>query len=261
MGDITTIGWTDRTFNPWIGCARVSRGCRFCYAETLTTRWAPGTDQWRRNGSRRITTDSNWRKPLKWNRDAQTAGQPLKTFCASLADVFEDHPALPEPRARLFALIEATPWLTWQLLTKRPENIARMVPWTGAWPVNVWVGASVEDQRAADIRLPILSALDGPRVRFVSAEPLVGPVTIAPELMPDWLIIGGESGPLGKVARMSPDWATDLLGTVRPAGVPVFFKQVGSRLAHERGMTGKGEAYNELPPLLRVREFPELVVA
>jgi len=175
MSDVTAIEWTDHTFNPWWGCSRVSPACRFCYADRDAQR--NGHQVWRRHGPRRMLSEANWQRPLRWNRDAERAGIPAKVFCASMADVFEDHPDVAAPRERLWGVIEATPWLTWQLLTKRPENIARMVPWGSEWPPHVWVGTSVENQRYADERIPVLvSAAVQARIRFLSCEPLLGPV-------------------------------------------------------------------------------------
>lgn len=99
MSDITKIEWTDHTFNPWWGCSRVSPACRFCYADRDARRY--GHDLWRRHGQRRMLSEKNWERPLKWNRDAERAGVPEKVFCASMADVFEDHPDLEESRKRL----------------------------------------------------------------------------------------------------------------------------------------------------------------
>jgi protein gp37 len=154
MTDITAIEWTDHTFNPWWGCSRVSPACRFCYADRDAQRY--GHQVWRRHRPRRMLSEANWQRPLRWNRDAQRARVPAKVFCASMADVFEDHPDVAAPRERLWGLIEATPWLIWQLLTKRLENISPMVPWGSEWPPHVWVGTSVENQRYADERIPVL---------------------------------------------------------------------------------------------------------
>ncbi|MEY5060411.1 MAG: hypothetical protein RIS45_332, partial [Planctomycetota bacterium] len=143
MGDVTGIQWTDHTFNPWMGCQRVSPGCERCYAETLvTTRlrlpvWGPP-----KTTERKRTAVANWRKPLAWDRAAAKAGKRARVFCASLADVFEDHPAVAPWRTELFALIEQTPHLDWQLLTKRPENLRKMLPtaWLESPRPNVWLG-------------------------------------------------------------------------------------------------------------------------
>ena len=98
MSDVTAIEWTDHTFNPWWGCSRVSPACRFCYADRDAQRY--GHQVWRRHGPRRMLSDANWQRPLRWNRDAERAGIPAKVFCASMADVFEDHPDVAAPRER-----------------------------------------------------------------------------------------------------------------------------------------------------------------
>lgn len=238
MGSMTEIGWCDCTFNGWIGCAKISRGCRFCYAESQERRWHPAqdgrrsADVWGRNATRRRTADSNWLKPRTWNKQAQAAGEPLRVFSASLADVFEDHPALPPWRADLFHLIEETPWLRWMLLTKRIDQVEAMTAevWGRDWPANVWLGTSVEGQPEADERLPILLNTEGPAERFVSAEPLLEPVVCTGHLNTaryplSLLIVGGESG--AKARPMHPDWPRSLRDQAAAADVPYHFKQWG----------------------------------
>lgn len=181
MGETTEIAWTDHTFNPWVGCSRVSPGCQNCYAEALDKRWSRG-EHWGKAAPRRVTSDANWRKPLKWNRDAEAAGRPALVFCASMADVFEDRPDLVAPRARLFDLIDQTPNLIWLLLTKRPENAARLVAY---WHDNVWVGTTAEDQARLNERLPYLLGIPA-AVRFLSCEPLLEHVAIGQRFLECW---------------------------------------------------------------------------
>ena len=217
----------------------MSEACQNCYAESLAHRY--GHDVWGKGGARRTFGEKHWNEPVRWNRKAQEAGEPALVFCASMADVFEDHPTWETERPRLWELVARTPWLTWQLLTKRPENISSMVPdaWyaPGAWPVNVWVGTTVESQRWADVRLPLLLKVPAP-VRFVSCEPLFGEVDLdlvglARELAggpvgqrgADWVIAGGESGP--KARPSHPDWFRSLRDQCAAAGVPFLFKQWG----------------------------------
>jgi protein gp37 len=293
VSDKTAISWTDATFNPWWGCSRVSPGCLRCYAETHAARFAPG--HWGKTGPRRLFGDAHWAEPLRWNRRAEQAGVPLKVFCASMADVFEDHEDLDAPRARLWELIEATPWLRWQLLTKRPENVIKMAPWDSVWPRQVWLGVSAEDQQRADERIPTL--LDVPAaVRFVSAEPLIGPVRLRSAwVVPDAIVCGQRprtseasaaiaavlratlrraradsgttapewidwliiGGESGNGARpMDLTWAHDLARQARAAGIAVWVKQLGSAAARELGVRGKGEQLDDLPADLRIREFP-----
>ncbi len=196
------------TFNPWWGCARVSPGCRFCYAERDARRY--GHQVWGRHGPRRLLSEANWRLPLRWDRDAERAGVPALVFCASMADVFEDHPQVVEPRQRLWRRIEDTPHLRWLLLTKRPENVPEMVPWATAWPEQVWLGTSVETQRYA------LQQADLGRaslVRFTLGESLWSPSGVG------WLLwfgpwVGGMSCCVGAAACRSSWWYSSFLWLV-----------------------------------------------
>jgi protein gp37 len=260
VGKDSAIEWTDHTFNPWWGCVRVSPGCENCYAETFSNRlgmhlWGPTTE-------RRMFEDKHWAEPLKWNKAAERAGKPAKVFCASMADVFEDHPRVVMARKRLFMLIEATPWLRWILLTKRAENIDRMIPpvWKEAgWPTNVWMLVSAEDQRRADQRVPLLLKT-GAHVKGVSYEPALGPIVFG-KWMPylQWVIIGGESG--NGARRFMTSWARFALAECQAWGVACFMKQFGA-LPYEgvspiRLLDKKhGGDMAEWPPDLRVREFP-----
>lgn len=277
MGKQTSIAWTHHTFNPAWGCAKVSPGCAHCYADAFSARY--GHDVWGySNGSRkplRQFGDKHWDEPLRWDREAREAGARRRVFCASMADVFEDHPDWPPLRERLWRLIEATPHLDWLLLTKRPENILRMVDpaWLAGFPRNVWVGTSVENQEYAEYRIPELLRVPA-RVRFLSCEPLLGPLDIA-KYLPDypgceacragdcpesdrlvrWVIVGGESGP--KARLMKAAWVDSLRRQCGRAGVPFFFKQTGSALARQMDLRHpKGEDPAEWPEAWRVQEFP-----
>lgn len=261
---LTKISWTHYTFNPWWGCSRISPGCVNCYADSTASRWGHN-DLWRRAGPRRKLSDRHWGTPLKWERDA-AAGDPRRlVFCASMADVFERHPN-PEiaamqagERARLWALIQRTPHLTWQLLTKRIENVPELVPWGDDWPTNVWLGVSVEDQRRADERLPQINAIRA-RVLFASVEPMLERVDLTP-----WLaqpgrpglhaaLVGGESD--AKARPFDLDWARDLRDQVARSDTKFFFKQLGTQTARQLGVRGKGENLADIPADLRIRELP-----
>lgn len=260
MSENSKIEWTDHTFNPWIGCTKVSPGCDHCYAETWAKRY--GTAEWGTGQPRHLTSESNWRQPLKWNREAAASGVRKRVFCASLADVFDNE--VPEEwRVRLWKLIYDTPHLDWLLLTKRIGNARHMLP-LGVFRegplANLWLGISVVNQQEADRDIPKLLALPV-RIRFLSMEPLLGPVDLSeingervldPECWGDcacdalygfdtgcrrnggdgsltrkidWVIVGGESG---KDARpMHPEWAQSLRDQCVTAGVPFFFKQWG----------------------------------
>jgi len=257
MSANSSIEWTDHTFNPWWGCSRVSPGCENCYAETLSARyghrvWGPA-----KTTPRRIFGPQHWAEPLKWNAAAVQAGVRKRVFCASMSDVFEDHPDVGEHRAALWRLIEQTPALDWLLLTKRPENIRKMLPasWLEDFRANVWLGTSVEDPRRARERIPLLVDVPG-AVRFLSCEPLVEALPNLPLAGIDWLIVGGESGPGAR--PMQPDWALDLRTQCKDAGVAFFFKQTGTALAAVWGISGKGgHDLVGVPRTLRIREFPK----
>jgi len=294
----TKIEWADYTFNHVIGCSKVSAGCANCYAEADFDK-RRGIAQWGPHGTRVMTTDSYWKKPLTWDRKAAKEGVRRRVFCASLADVFEDWQgnvrdskgnaalicdacgsinrgedgtefcqcsrykprmewaSMADVRRRLFDLICRTPNLDWMLLTKRPENALQMMVDAGLYASanpslpcpqpNLWIGTSVENQEAADERIPML--LNVPSVvRFLSCEPLLGPVDLASVKNPggenwsrinvlhrwtdgttstgiDWIIVGGESGPNAR--PMHPDWARSLRDQCHSAGVPFLFKQFG----------------------------------
>ena len=178
MGKDSGIEWTKHTFNPWSGCEKVSPGCAHCYAAALP----PGMRrhaEWGKDRPRVMASESYWSQPLAWDRAAKKVGERHRVFCASTADVFEAREDLDGARSRLFDLMYETPHLDWLLLTKRPEYaVAWWSRQTGqAWPTNAWIGTSVENQAAADERIPHLLRIPA-RVRFLSCEPLLGAVNL-----------------------------------------------------------------------------------
>lgn len=181
MGENTNIAWTHHTWNPWMGCQRVSPGCEHCYAETLVTGrlrlpvWGPP-----KTTGRKRTSAATWKLPMRWHRAALKAGVRQRVFVASLADVFEDHPDVASWRAEALAILAQCTALDVQLLTKRPENVRRMVPeaWLKDWPRHVWIGTTVEDQKRADERCSELLKVPA-AVRFLSCEPLLERVDLA----------------------------------------------------------------------------------
>lgn len=251
MGRKTGIDWTDHTFNPWWGCTKVSPACDNCYAEGVAHRF--GT-VWGAGQARRTFGDKHWREPELWDKAAALHGTPRRVFCASMADVFDNE--VPQAwRDRLWALIERTPNLRWQLLTKRIGNVAKMIPerWANGLPPNVWLGITVvnPEEYARDVwKLLAINCA----VHFLSMEPLLAQVDLAcvPRHEPgdgwtffdnpltgfrahkcggihgnkvDWVIVGGESG---KEARpMQADWVRAMRDQCLAAGVPFFFKQWG----------------------------------
>jgi protein gp37 len=240
MVENSKIEWTTHTFNPWVGCTKISAACDHCYAEGWAKRTG-GAALWQ--GERRRTTPQNWRKPLKWNAAAYASGVRPRVFCASLADVFDNQ--VPQQwRSDLWHLIAETPWLDWLLLTKRPQLIAGMPPdriWSG-WD-HVWLGTTVENATEANRRIPYLRATPA-RTRFLSCEPLLE--AIAPDLDGiDWLICGGESG--GGARDMDPAWACGLRDQCAANGTAFFMKQMARKAP--------------IPDDLLVRQFPRPTLA
>lgn len=280
----TTIEWTKRirygwhipgfTFNAWIGCEKVSQGCKNCYASVDTfarVSKSRGLPLWGPDSTRHKTSAANWKEPLRWAKKARKATEIVgfdvrpAVFAQSLSDTFEDRRDLDAWRRELFDLIGATPELDWILVTKRIDKVIEMVPasWLKAWPINVIVLASVENQEEADRRIPHLLRIPGKR--GLSVEPLLGPVDLAKayEVNPDnggtlayplevneggyhaidWIIVGGESGPNAR--PMHPDWVRSIREQCVAASVPFFFKQWGSYMPaikeefwHEYGFPG-----------------------
>lgn len=298
MSENTLIEWADHTFNPWEGCQKVGPGCDHCYAEARNARFGGGqAANWGPGAPRRRTSPANWRKPLAWNRQrfmechacgwrgalaAEVIGcgrcgstdnlgdARQRVFCASLADVF-DNEVDPAWRAALFRLIADTPNLDWLLLTKRIGNVPNMLGDYRTVPLlsNIWLGATVVNQAEADRDIPKLLAVPA-RVRFLSIEPMLGPISLSAipvggghghhEFDPvitgnvlqravpsdpsvHWVICGGESGP--KARPMHPDWARSLRDQCNAACVPFLFKQWGEwrePLEGERFDTTMGRA-------------------
>lgn len=266
MAANSKIEWCDHTFNPWIGCTKVSAACKNCYAEAMMDKRF-GRVKWGPQGHRARTSAANWRKPLAWNEqqwyECMSCGwrgsyseRPAvfrcpkcnslavnktrqRVFCASLADVFEDKPELAVWRYDLLNLIMETQNLIYLLLTKRPENVASMIgyqygnPWGDGLPTNVWIGTSVENQQTADERIPHLLQIPAV-VRFLSVEPLLEPIYLNLEengRHPDYnwgidWVIVG--GESGPNARpMHPDWVRSIRDQCIAADVPFLFKQWG----------------------------------
>ena len=242
MGENSKIEWTDHTFNPWTGCTKISPACDHCYAEAWAKR--SGLVKWG-NHPRRRTTESYWKNPIKWNATARAFkhqhGHWPRVFCASLADVF-DNQAEPIWREDLFALIRVCPHLDWLLLTKRPQNIIKMLPsdWGHGYQ-NVWLGVTAEDQGHFDKQWKILQNIPA-WIKFISYEPALGPLRLPKHgPLPDWLISGGESG--GGARPLDPQWVRDVIADCRRSGVTPFHKQWGSYrsnpLVVEKGMSIK----------------------
>jgi protein gp37 len=228
MGKNSHIEWTNHTFNPWWGCAKVSPACQHCYAEAWAKR--VGKDIWGPKAPRRFFGEDHWKEPLKWNAEATEKKTRFRVFCASMADVFEQRSDLRRERLRLWDLIEATPALDWLLLTKRPHLAMKLAPWKTSWPENIWLGTTVENQQWADKRLPWLLE-SAAKVRFLSCEPLLGEIDLSAYVRRGrkspihWVIAGGESGPHSR--PMHPSWVRHLRDFCRERDIAFHFKQWG----------------------------------
>lgn len=243
MAENSKIEWCTHTFNPWMGCTKVSPACDNCYAEDLMdsrygrVRWGAGED--------RVRT-KDWSKPRKWNREAAASGERPFVFCASLADVF-DNEVDPAWRQDLLWLIFETPHLVWLLLTKRIGNVLNMTD--GRLPENVAIGATMANQMEYDrdrMKLAQVKEVAEPLFTFGSFEPLLGPV-ILDKNAPDWIIVGGESG---RNARpMDLDWARSLRRQSEQLGRVFNFKQVGGRGADKGGHLLDGGTYFDRPDI------------
>jgi len=264
MAENSKIEWTDHTFNPWWGCQEAGPGCDGCYARSMAERFHPKLKLWGPGSSRLVFTTGfgkgeepdpkHWNAPLGWNKKAEREGVRRRVFCLSMGDWADNHPVAAEQREHLWPLIRRTPWLDWLLLTKRIGNAKAMLPanWSDGY-ANVWLGATIVNQEEADRDIPKLLAIPA-RVRFLSMEPLLGPVDLSAWLPieavqpsgnpwrrrtkfgePDsdlgWVIAGGESGHGAR--PMHPEWARSLRDQCAAAGVPFLFKQWGEWLPSE----------------------------
>lgn len=249
MSENTSIEWTDATFNPWIGCTKVSPACDHCYAAKSTPARALGV-AWGAGEQRHRTSVANWSQPRRWNAawvDFFAAhGRRRRVFCASLADIF-DNEVPDEWREDLWRLIESTPHLDWLLLTKRIGNVTRMLPAGGDFAArfpNVWIGATICNQLEADRDIPKLASVPS-AVRFLSMEPLLGQVDLGGPgghlRQIDWVIVGGESGVNAR--PMSPDWARSIRDQCAASDTAFLLKQWGEWLP----MLGQAEGVTVRP--------------
>lgn len=263
MAETTEISWAHSTFNPWIGCTKVSPGCDNCYAKTLMDdRY--GRVKWGAGEARSLT--KTWGEPRKWNRLAAASGKPWRVFCASLADVF-DNEVSDQWRYDLGVLISETPHLTWMLLTKRIGLAGAALADFGwdLFPENVWLGITVVNQEEANRDIPKLLRIPA-TVRWLSCEPLLGPIDLS-EFHPfrahrycdnalkvargilnggvEWIIVGGESG---KSARpVSPEWVSHIRDQCEMAKVPFHFKQWGGASPKANGHLLDGAEHRAFP--------------
>lgn len=315
MSENSKIEWTDHTFNPWEGCQKVGPGCDHCYAETRNARFGGGQAvNWGPGAPRRRTSPTTWHMPRRWNAQADEFqaqhGRRQRVFCASLAD-WADNAVPIEWLVDLLELVRTTPHLDWLLLTKRGGIVRQRLQeahnwvldnwpavdaqplsqWLQDWteddspPGNVWLGVTITNQAEADRDIPKLLAVPA-RVRFLSMEPLLGPVNLErPRPGPDldqgggskvcqpwliqsgihWVIVGGESGPGAR--PMSIQWARELRDQCVNAGVPFLFKQwgewapAGSYPSEAPGKFAFGDYKHEREHFVRTEHYPRSFTA
>lgn len=248
MGDRSAIEWTEATWNPTTGCDRTSSGCDHCYALTLAARLKTmGQPKYQNDGDPRTSGPGfgvtlhpdTLELPRTWS-------SPRTVFVNSMSDLF--HPRVPDDYIQqVFEVMMSTPRHTYQLLTKRSKRLAQLATIL-EWPPNVWVGVSIESARYA-FRADHLRAVN-PAVRFLSLEPLLGPLHSLDLTGIDWVIVGGESG---RGARaINPDWVLDLRDQCVTAHVPFFFKQWGGRTSKAGGRELLGRTWSQMPPAFAV---------
>lgn len=243
MAEISAISWCDATFNPFIGCSKVSAACDHCYAERDNSRrgWVPG---WGPGVPRRRTSAANWQQPLKWNRKAALTGYKPRVFCASLADVF-DNEAPQAWRDDLWQLLRKTPNLRWILLTKRIGNAAKMLP--PDWPFqNAGLMSTLENQEVWDRDYPKLARTPA-AWHGISAEPLLGRIDIG-NARPDWIITGGESGP--GFRNLDMDAVRFMRDQCARNGITFHHKQNGGFRGKDAGCLVDGVEHKHFPPQL-----------
>jgi protein gp37 len=243
MAGNSAIEWTETTWNPVTGCDRVSPGCAHCYALDLAARLkAMGQPKYQRDGETKssgpgfgLTLHPDvLEAPLSWK-------QPRVIFVNSMSDLF--HEEIPEDFIRrVFDVMVEAEQHTFQVLTKRHERLSQLAP-DLRWPRNVWIGVSIENRKFVD-RADHLREVPA-SVRFISAEPLLGPLDDLRLDGLDWLIAGGESGPRHR--PMNPDWVRDLCNRCASADIPFFFKQWGGRTSKAGGRLLDGRTHDGMP--------------
>lgn len=250
MNPNTGIEWTEATWNPTTGCDRVSPGCDRCYALTLAARLkAMGSQRYQKDGRSR-TSGPGFGVTMHWDKVLEPVGwkKPRIVFVNSMSDLF--HPQVSDEFiVAVFDAMRRSPQHTFQVLTKRPARMVSLLSGSIDSPPNVWVGTSVENQEWSDARIPKLLATPAD-VRFLSCEPLLGPIdltTYLGENLIHWVIVGGESG--GGARPMDPQWARDLRDQCLAAGVPFFFKQWGGRTPKAGGRLLDNEVWDAMPAL------------
>lgn len=238
MAQGSRIEWTDATWNPVTGCTKISAGCKHCYAERMSHRLkAMGVEQYR-NGFKLTLQPETLELPLRWRR-------PRRVFVNSMSDLF--HRDVPvDYIKRVFDVMQKCPQHSFQVLTKRPE-IATRISSELPWPPNVWLGTSIEN---ALVMHRVESVRKVPAaVRFLSIEPLLGPMPRIPLNGIDWVIVGGESGPQSRPIK--PEWVRQIREQCLAHAIPFFFKQWGGVNKKRTGRLLDGQTWDQMPAAVR----------
>jgi len=241
MAQLSSIEWTDATWNPVTGCTKISPGCKHCYAERMAKRLASMGQPRYINGFQLTLQPDVVDQPLSWKK-------PRLIFVNSMSDLFHDEVPLSYLR-EVFQVMAAAHWHVFQVLTKRSERLAKFAGKL-IWPTNVWMGVSVESEDYT-YRIEDLSGIPA-AVKFLSAEPLLGPINKLPLRNIDWVIVGGESGPHAR--PISPHWVRSIRNDCVSAGVPFFFKQWGGARKSTTGRVLDGRTWDELPAPIPAQE-------
>ena len=240
MSTQSTIEWTEATWNPVTGCTKISPGCKYCYAERMAYRLKEMGQRNYANGFELTLHEHMLQKPISWKK-------PQLIFVNSMSDLFHD--AVPVAYIRkVFDVMRQATWHQFQVLTKRAERLLELSPEID-WPENVWMGVSVENQDYFS-RIDYLRKTNA-KVKFLSLEPLLGPLPDLSLTGIDWVIVGGESGPGAR--PMEEDWVLQIQDTCESSGVPFFFKQWGGVHKKRAGRELQGRTWDELPVAMRDR--------
>jgi len=246
MATTTEIEWTDATWNPITGCTKITTGCDFCYAERLSERFRGVLGHPFENGFDLTLRPERLEQPLHWKR-------PKRIFVNSMSDLFQKE--VPKPFIdSVFDTMEAADWHTYQVLTKRSSLMTRYLRsryGNGLGPPHIWLGVSVEDAKNA-VRIKHLRAGQA-ATKFVSFEPLLGPVGIVDLTGIHWAIVGGESGPHAR--PMAEEWAIEIRDQCRAAKVALFFKQWGGVRPKSGGRLLRGREWNQYPRVPKARSL------
>ncbi len=236
MSTNSAIEWTEATWNPLTGCTKISPGCKHCYAERMAKRLQAMGQANYVNGFQLTLHEHVLTRPLQWKK-------PRMIFVNSMSDLFHDDVPLPFIQ-QVFAVMREASWHTFQVLTKRATRLAALSDEID-WPANVWMGVSVETQKYT-ARIDQLRQTDA-AVKFLSLEPLLGPLPSLNLTDIDWVIVGGESGPHARPVREA--WVLDIRDQCQTVGVPFFFKQWGGVRKKRRGRELEGRTHDALPAL------------